>query len=67
MFWFAYSDLLQSELDKMVEEWNTHTVRKSRYTKVWGIPNELFDLSEIYGYQKCERRVNNGHVEWILS
>ena len=34
--WFAYSSLLQSELDKMVEEWNTHTIRKSRHTKVWG-------------------------------
>ena len=32
-----------------------------------GIPNEMFDLPEIYGYQKCGTRVNKDHVEWILS
>ena len=65
--WFTYSGLLQSELDKMVEEWNTHSIRKSRHTKVWGIPDEMFDLPELYGYQKCGRRVNNDVVEWILN
>ena len=65
--WFPYSGLLQSELDKMVEEWNTHTIRKSRHTKVWGIPDEMFDLPELYGYQKYGRRVNNDAVEWILN
>ena len=25
--WFVFSDLLQAELDKMKEEWNTHRVR----------------------------------------
>jgi hypothetical protein len=51
----------------MVDEWNTHTIRKSRHTKVWGIPNEMFDLPEFYGYQRCGRSVNNDVVEWILD
>ena len=46
---------------------NGTLIRKSRHTKVWGIPNEMFDLPEIYGYQKCGRRVNNDLVEWILN
>ena len=34
--WFVYSGLFQIELDKMVEEWNTHTIRKFRHTQVLG-------------------------------
>ena len=29
--WFAFSQLLQNELDKMRKEWNTHRIRSSRY------------------------------------
>ena len=63
--WFVYSGLLQSELDKMVEEWNTHTIRKSRHTEVWGVPDELFDITEMRGFQKCGRLVEKDLTDWL--
>ena len=65
--WFVYSGLLQSELDKMTEEWNTHFIRKSRFTKVHGIPDELFYLPEVYGYQKFGAKINDDVIPWILN
>ena len=49
----CFPDLLQSELNKMKEEWNTHRIRHSRHAKVAGIPDEMYYLPEFYGYKKC--------------
>ena len=51
--WFVFSDFLQAELDKMKEKWNTHRIRRSRYAKVAGIPDEMHFLTEYYGYKNC--------------
>ena len=65
--WFTYSGLLQSELDRMREEWNTHTIRKSRHAKVCGIPDEMYYLSEFYGYEKRGKKVNDDVLRWVLN
>ena len=44
-------DIFQDELDDKRKMWNTHLIRKSRYSGgVTGIPNELFYLPGIQGY-----------------
>lgn len=63
--WFVYSPILQIELDKVVEEWNTHTIRKSRFTQVWGKPNEMFSLPELHGFKKCGKIIDDYHVEQL--
>jgi hypothetical protein len=47
--WFCFSELLQNDLDRFVEYWNTHTIRKSRNDTVSGTPNALYYLPEQYG------------------
>ena len=48
---FAFMDILQDGLDDIRKMWNSHLIRKSRYSGgVTGIPNELFYLPGIQGY-----------------
>ena len=47
--WFCFSHLIQSDLDRFVEYWNTHRIRKSRFDTVSGKPNSLYYLPEQYG------------------
>lgn len=46
---FAFMDLIQSELDNVVQMWNTHLIRRSTAETVNGIPNELYHIPEIRG------------------
>ena len=39
--WFCFNNLIQNELNRVMEEWNSHYVRKSRFQTVSGIPNNL--------------------------
>ena len=48
--WFVFANFLQHELDSVTEEWNNHYIRRSKSTKVAGIPDELFYLPESRGY-----------------
>ena len=65
--WFVYSGFLQSELDKLKEEWNTHLIRKSRHCQVSGVPDELYLLPETRGYSDCGKPVSTNEVRWILD
>ena len=49
--WFSFAPLIQSELNKVKREWNTHFIRKSRHDTVSGIPDELYFLPQGVGYQ----------------
>ena len=42
--WFCFSQLLQDDLDKVKEHWNTHLRRGSRHDTISGRPDELFFL-----------------------
>jgi len=47
--WFCFSSLLQTDLDRVREAWNTHYIRKSRHDTVAGRPNAIYNLPERYG------------------
>jgi len=49
--WFVYSGLLQSDLEDVKNEWNDHCIRKSVYSVVSGIPNQLYFLPETKGFE----------------
>ena len=44
--WFCFNNLIQNELNRVMEEWNSHYVRKSRFQTVSGIPNNLYFLPQ---------------------
>eukprot|EP00794_Sanderia_malayensis_P015227 gene15227-16801_t len=43
--------LIQRDLNMVMEHWNTHVIRKSRFNVVSGRPNSLFRLPERFGYE----------------
>ena len=47
--WFCFSSLIQADLNKSTEHWNTHYIRKSRHDTVSGRPNVLYVLPEKHG------------------
>ena len=47
--WFAFSGLLQEELEFVKEHWNTHKIRKNRYGTVSGRPDALYYSPESFG------------------
>lgn len=47
--WFCFAQLLQDDLDKVKEHWNTHLIRGSRHDTISGRPDELFFLPELHG------------------
>ena len=58
--WFCFAQLLQDDLDKVKEHWNTHLIRGSRYDTISGRPDELFLLPELH-------RGENGQLYPILD
>ena len=65
--WFVYSDFLQSELDKVKQEWNTHYIRHSRHNSISGVPDELFFLPESSGFTNCGISVSTDDIYSILN
>ena len=51
--WFCFSRVLQNDLDKVKEQWNSHKINKSPYTTVHGIPDIMYFLPENHGHNKC--------------
>lgn len=47
--WYCFSPLIQRDLDNIKLNWNTHTIRRSRYNTVAGRPNSLYHLPELHG------------------
>ena len=47
--WFAFSGLLQEELQFVKEHWNTHKIRKNRYGTMSGRSDALYYLPESFG------------------
>ena len=51
--WFCFSKLLQDELDKVRDHWNSHYIRRSRQDTVAGVPDILYYLPEHSGSVDC--------------
>ena len=46
--WFFFSGILQQDLDHVLNHWNTHYIRESRFDTIGGIPDELYCIPEYY-------------------
>ena len=46
--WFGFAVLLEMELERMKDYWNTHRIGKSRYAAIVGSPDVMYFLSEEY-------------------
>ena len=44
--WFCFAVVLQRDIDLVVEYWNTHSIRSSRYSTVAGKPDILYYLPD---------------------
>ena len=55
--WFSFADLLQSDLDKVKDYWNSHRIRKSKHATCSGIPDIMYFLPEEYGKSECLQEV----------
>lgn len=47
--WFCFADILQGDLDKAREHWNSHRIRRSQHTTIHGVPDVLYFLPEQSG------------------
>ena len=47
--WFAFSRLLQEELEFVKEHWNKHRIRKNRYGTVYCRPDAVYYLPKSFG------------------
>ena len=65
--WFVYSDLLQTDLDNVKNEWNDHYIRKSRNGVLAGIPNQLYYLPELKGFVNRGLDVTENHLTTLLN
>lgn len=47
--WFCFADVLQDDLDKVKDYWNSHCIRKSKHATVSGVPDMMYFLPEEFG------------------
>ncbi len=63
--WFCFSRILQNDLDKVKEHWNSHKVSKSPYSGVHGVPDIMYFLPEHHGNDICLVDVSQEQVDKI--
>lgn len=51
--WFCFSKLLQNDLDKVKDHWNSHKISKSPYSSVHGVPDVMYFLPEYHRHEEC--------------
>ncbi len=61
--WFCFSRVLQNDLDKVKEHWNSHKVSKSPYSGVHGVPDIMYFLPEHHGHDECLVDVSQEQVD----
>ena len=62
--WACFAQLIQNDLNLVKNNWNTHSIRKSRYDTISGKPDELFFLPERHGgTENLLVHVSNDQVE----
>lgn len=61
--WFCFSRVLQNDLDKVKDHWNSHMITKSQCSTVHGIPDIMYFLPEYHGYQDCLVSVSQLQVD----
>lgn len=53
VLWFCFADILQDDLDKVKDYWNSHRIRKSKHATVSGVPDMMYFLPEEFGAIDC--------------
>lgn len=51
--WFCFSKVLQDDLNKVKDHWNSHKISKSPYSSVHGVPDVMYFLPEYHGHEEC--------------
>ena len=65
--WFCFDGLIQQDLDRVKEHWNSHHIRESRYDTVKGRPNELFYLPELHNTEDFLFPVSAQQCDYITE
>ena len=65
--WFCFSGLIQQDLDKVKEHWNSHYTGGSRYDTVKGRHSELFYLSELHNTEHFLAPVSAQQGDYITE
>ena len=51
--WFCFSHLIQVDLGKVKDYWNSHRIRKSTHSLAAGVLNKMYFLPEEFGQSDC--------------
>ena len=51
--WFCFAELLQADLDKVKDYWNSHRIRKSKHATISGVPDMMYFVPEEFGHNDC--------------
>ena len=46
--WDCFTSIIQSDLDSVKSQWNSHYIQRSRHNTISGRPNELFFIPELH-------------------
>ena len=65
--WFVYAQFLQTQLDEVVQEWNTHYIRKSRHDTVAGVPDILFHIPTSANFEDQKVVINGQQIQNLLD
>lgn len=61
--WFCFAKVIQVELDKVKDHWNSHYIRKSKHDTVSGVPDILFHLPEYSGSTDCLQTITQTQID----
>lgn len=51
--WFCFAKILQEDLNKVRDQWNSHRITKSGHSTVEGVPDVMYYLPEYYSMEEC--------------
>lgn len=60
--WFCFNQILQDDLCKVKDHWNSHYIRKSHNETMSGIPDILYFLPEYYGGVECLMEISHAKL-----
>ena len=61
--WYCFAHLIQNDLDRVKDHWNSHYIRRSRYGTTAGVPDIMYHMPENFGKMDCLLGLNNQQIE----
>ena len=65
--WFCFSGVIQTNLNRVKDHWNSHYIRRSRHETIAGRPNELYFLPELHDCQDFIQNVSDQDFQTVLQ